>query len=453
VFPHPGIGGALWAAALAPVAAAVVLAVLLALAGGLTPAQRDARMEAVIALGLLGLVSASLGWRLERAARVLAGVRAETDAQDRQLRALSAAALALSSDFDLTSVLQRVVDLSRQVIGARYGALAVLGPGGTIADFITSGIAPEVRARLGPPPTGHGVLGVVIDDRRTLRLDDLQRHPRSVGFPEGHPPMKTLLAVPLTFEGDAIGSLYLSERDDGLPFSAADEDTLVRFAAHAAAAVANARLYQRIQRLTVIEERQRIAMDLHDGVLQSIFGISLGLESGLLRDANDPATAALRADVEQAVQGLAGVARDIRSYVQDLRRAAAQEEGLVPLMQQLLDSLETGPEVHKELLVGGDDLTVSQPCQWALWHVAHEALSNAVRHGGARRIDVHLARDGEWIRCAVQDDGCGFDSQVAPGEGHNGLGNMRRRLEAVGGRLTILSAPGRGTTIIAEVPA
>lgn len=413
---------------------------------------RSAAFAITFLLAVLGIGVFSFGiWRvIERAERQVHEALLAERRQGEQLEALSAAALALTADLNLSSVLQKVVDLSRRVIGARYGALAILGPGGVIEQFLTSGIDPAVRARLGPPPSGHGLLGVVIAERKALRVDDITKDPRSKGFPPEHPPMRTLLAVPVIYNDQVIGSLYLTERNDGQPFDERDQRILERFASHAAIAVANARLYAAAQRLSQIEERQRIAMDLHDGVLQSIYGVSLLLQSCLARVHEEPE--AVRAELEAAIGRLDSVAADIRHYVLDLREERLKGDGFVRLLQGLLDSIVAGPELQKNFVSRGNFGDVPRKQQWELWHVAHEALSNAVRHGRPRRIDLYLTRENGRLRLAVQDDGIGFDPEQLSGDGHQGLANMRRRVAALGGQLTVLSAPGRGTTVLADVP-
>lgn len=412
---------------------------------------RSVAAVTTVSLAIAGvLVFSFASLRLfERAEGVVRHALESERHQSEQLEALSSAALSLTADLDLASVLQKVVDLARRVIGARYGALAVVGPNGVIEQFLTSGIDPAVRARLGPTPQGHGLLGVVIRERRALRLDEIGSDPRSAGFPSEHPPMHALLAVPIVYDDEVIGSLYLAEGASGRTFEAGDQRVLERFAAQAAIAVANARLYAAAQRLSVVEERERIAMDLHDGVIQSIYGVSLAIQGCLDRLCAEPDE--VRSELDGVIARLDRVIGDVRRYVSDLRHELLQDDGFARLVQGLLDSL-AAPDVETRLLARGEFGDVPRAVQWELWHVAHEALSNAVRHGHAHHVDLHLTRDDGRLRLAVQDDGAGFDAGTNGGEGHHGLANMRQRVADLGGQLAVLSAPGRGTTVLADVP-
>ena len=150
--------------------------------------------------------------------RVLGRAQRETERRAHELAAVNEASLALSSELDLASVLQRVVDLSRDVTNARYGALAMLDDRGRIAEFLTSGMDREERERIGHPPEGNGLLGVVIREGETLRVDRISDHPRSSGFPPHHPPMTSFIGLPIVYEGCILGDLYLTDKNGGEPF-------------------------------------------------------------------------------------------------------------------------------------------------------------------------------------------------------------------------------------------
>ncbi len=214
----------------------------------------------ITALAALGAIAFS-SWVF----RVLGRAQHETDLRARELAAINEASLALSSDLDLDSVLQRVVDLSREVTDADYGALALLGEDGEVAEFLTSGIGPEKREHIGGLPEGEGLLGVVMREGETLRIDRITEHPDSSGFPPHHPPMTSFIGLPIVYEGRIVGDLYLTDKNSGQPFTKQDEEMLRTFAAHAAIAIENARLYGQVQDLAVLEERDRIGMDLRWG--------------------------------------------------------------------------------------------------------------------------------------------------------------------------------------------
>src|ERR1043165_5383129 len=174
--------------------------------------------------------------------RAIGQVHERVKRQNRELLALHGAALDVTSELALDIVLKKVVEQARALVGAKYGALSVVGEDGMIKSFITSGISDEARAAIGPPPVGHGVLGVVLREGQRLRLDSIQSHPRSVGFPANHPVMRTLVAVPIVCKSPFVGNLYLAEKDRKSVFTDDDEESLARFAVQAAIATNNAPL-------------------------------------------------------------------------------------------------------------------------------------------------------------------------------------------------------------------
>ncbi len=406
---------------------------------------------ATAALLVFGVaVFASAIWRLlERAEARLRVAYAAERSQRRQLQALAAASVDLATELDMELVAQKIVDRSREVTGARYGALAVLAADLRIASFYSSGLDQETRARLGPPPEGHGLLGLVTREGRPLRLEDLTRHPAAVGFPPHHPEMRSLLAVPVWMQGEVIGNLYLCEKEDHSPFSDADEQTLERFAAQAAVAIQNARLHRRLQALSLVAERERIAMDLHDGVMQSLYGVRLQLEAAMDRLAEE---APVRGVVDQAIDRLGTVTADIRHYVFDLRARLADGDSIVDSLHQLLESLEAAPVFRCSLTVEGEQRPVPAGVRWELWHVVREALANAVRHSGGSHLDVSVRFSSEGLTLDVVDDGHGWDGRPG-GPGHHGLANMRRRVEGCGGEIAWEAPPGGGTRVRVSLPA
>ncbi len=160
-------------------------------------------------------------------------------------RTLVDAGIAVTSELSLDAVLQKIVEAAAQLTGARYAALGVIDPAGrALEQFLTTGIDPETRERIGELPHGRGILGLLIEDAKTLRLHDLTAHPRSVGFPPHHPQMKGFLGVPIVLRGVAYGNLYLTEKEGGGDFTSEDEELTTLLAAQAAVAIENARLYE-----------------------------------------------------------------------------------------------------------------------------------------------------------------------------------------------------------------
>jgi nitrate/nitrite-specific signal transduction histidine kinase len=270
-------------------------------------------------LMLLGVAafSTAIFQVIEGQDRRLAAQREELAARhdtERRLRAhleaLHQAALTITSDDATADILQHLVDLARDLIGTRYGALGILGPQGAIDQFYSSGVTPEVKERLGPLPQGHGLLGVTLASGATLQISDIQAHPDAVGLPPGHPTMRALLAVPVRQGGRIVGNLYLADRVDGLPFSEEDQRLLTQLAGHVATVVHQASLAEEVRRLAVAAERDRLRVTLRDNVIQRVFAVRLALE-GAEEELPAGATAA-SAEIEHAIDQLGLVMEEVR---------------------------------------------------------------------------------------------------------------------------------------------
>jgi signal transduction histidine kinase len=380
--------------------------------------------------------------------------------QSEQLRALHQAALTLTTELDLGIVLQRVVDLSRALTQARYGALGVLDEGGERIDqFITSGMTPEERARLGRLPEGHGILGVLIQDAKPLRLPEIGRDPRSVGFPPNHPPMHSFLGVPIISKGRVFGNLYLTDKradaDDAASpyteFSQQDQDVLEMFATQAAIAIENAQLYRQAQQLTLLKERERFGMDLHDGIIQSIYAIGLMLEDAQLRTDEEPRQS--RESIGRAIHGLNDVIRDIRNYILELRPQRFQGRDLRRGLEELARDLRANSFLTINTnFAGGDFSSLSLEQTVEILHIAQEALTNVRKHAHATSVDVSVAATDGHLELSVEDDGQGIaPGRLEGGEGY-GLRNVRERAGNLGGTAHWEAREPRGTRLTLRVP-
>jgi two-component system, NarL family, sensor histidine kinase DevS len=548
--------------------------------------------------------------RLRIIANVMASERVYS-ADD--IRALVEASVSLTSELSLDPVLQKVVEVAREQIGARYAALSVLNSDGEIGQFITSGVTEAQRQAIGHIPHGRGLLGVLLHEGASLRMEDIAADPRSVGFPANHPPMKSLLGVPVVAQGRILGNLYLTEKPGG--FNERDEELLRLLSAHAAVAITNARLYEaerqragewkalfnlsrevtfsanlnalldsviqratgllasdlglilllapdvgtlrvaaergaqlslptglleipegsivqhvidtgeraivvdrrsdermrgkplpfldqeglrssievplkgkdrvlgiiivgtrekthyteqqaelletfanltalaiethelhdKLESLARLEERERIGMDLHDGVIQSIYAVSLHLED--IADRLPVASETLKPDVERAMDDLNKVIKDIRSYIFDLRPQLSRVDDLPQALSQLVEQfrVNTLTTINLEIArpfdgVGGEAEAM------ALFHIAQEALNNVSKHSKATSVFVRL--DGSPVTLEIRDNGVGFDVPPEDRLGiKNGLRNMRDRARTAGADLLYESAPGKGTRI------
>ena len=367
--------------------------------------------------------------------------------QDRLL-GLAEAAGALSGELDIESVLEVIIETAARVTGARYAALGVIGPDQSISRFITFGADEETIKAIGHYPTGKGLLGLLIRDPRIIRLEDIPSHPASYGFPANHPPMTSFLGAPVLSGGRVYGNLYLTDKDGG--FQPHDEQLIKVLSAQAGAAIENALLSEQLQDLAVLDERERISRELHDGVIQALFSIGMGLESArtLLRTHPERAEERLNA----AVDGIDGAIRELRNYIFRLRPHQAAAMGLARGLVELGREFEVNALVRPHLEVQSDiDARVPAGMVPDLLQVVRELLSNCAKHAGAGTVVIAASASEGRIRLSVVDDGVGFDQDDGLQVGR-GLENVTERAEALGGDLSIGSEPGVGTRVVLDVP-
>lgn len=376
--------------------------------------------------------------------------------RDAVLNAVSSAVLAVTRHLSVREVLQVIVRSAARLLDAKYAALGVPDDDGAFAEFVAEGISDEQWAAIGPTPRQHGMLGAMLREGTPVRLPDIRRDPRFEWWPKAHPILKDFLGVPITDGATVLGIIFLSNKRTPGGFDEADEELLTLFAAHAAIAITNARLYERGRELTVIEERTRMARELHDAVSQKLFSLRLTARAAAALARTDPERAA---EAIERVERMAGEAlTELRAVIVELRPAELDRHGLVESVRKqaaLLDRLHPMTVTFSAEGEPPDDRDLAPEIEVAVLRVAQEALHNAVRHARAARIDVRLSHREAALVLEVTDDGVGFDSTGPNGAGVHGLGlpSMSDRAQAVGGTLTVSSAPGRGTTVRLEVPA
>jgi signal transduction histidine kinase len=366
-----------------------------------------------------------------------------------RLRHLLGAVLSVGTDLSLPRVLRRIVEAGVELVDAQYGALGVLDEAGHgLSEFINVGMPEGSVERIGHLPEGHGILGLLIVDPRPLRLADLRTHPDSYGFPPHHPPMRSFLGVPIRVRDEVFGNLYLTDKRTAEQFSAEDEELAITLAGAAGIAIENARLHGRLRDVTLIEDRERIAADLHDTVIQRIFATGLALQSTARRASNPEVIER----IQESVADLDDTIRQIRTTIFALQTARVTSrtlrEEILTVVTEAAASLGFEPFLR---LDGPLDSTVDDETGRELLAVMREALSNVIRHAAASRAEVEVAvRDGELI-VRVSDDGKGLANSGA-GTGR-GLSNMVRRAEALGGSCTIgPPVSGPGVTVEWRVP-
>lgn len=371
--------------------------------------------------------------------------------QNRELLMLHNAALGLYGELSLEPVLQKVVDQARLLADARYGAISVVNNEHRIESFLTSGLTPEQRERIGPPPVGHGLLGVVLDQEERLRLPDIGRDPRSVGFPPHHPPMRSLLAVPVVCEGPYRGNLYLTEKNGAEEFSPEDEQSLVRFATLAAIAIDSAHLHSRLSSLAISDERLRIAHEMHDGLAQVLAYVNTKaqvVKEHLRHGRGEEASRHL----DQLAAAAREIYTDVRESIIGLRTAASDR----PLAESLREYVTAWSHQHSlECTVTVEEEPKLPPrAELQFLRILQESLANVRKHAHAQSVAVCLGRDGDAWTLTIHDDGAGF-TPGALGRSELprfGLATMRERAESIGGTLTLESNPGEGTRVRVSLP-
>ncbi len=366
--------------------------------------------------------------------------------------AMSDVVLAIAGELRLDAVLDRLVHAARELVDARYAALGIPDEDGTEFDqFLHAGMSDDLVAELGPLPRTHGMLGAMLADPRPFRTDDITQDPRFRGWwPDAHPLMRSFLGVPIVAKGDIIGAFYLTEKEGAAGFDDADEKVITVLAAHAAIAIENARLFEASRELSVIEERNRLARELHDAMTQNLFSLSLTAEAagGLVR--SDPARA--EAEIDHVRRLARETQAELRSLIFELRPPRLEADGLVATVGKDLEVLGRAHGLKAELRVHGTPVLAST-AEMELYRIVQEALNNAVRHARAASVAVDVDTTDGTVTITVRDDGVGFDPAArAIRERRLGLTSMRERAESLGGTLTIETAPRSGTTVRVEVP-
>ncbi|HLK58835.1 MAG TPA: GAF domain-containing protein, partial [Chthonomonadaceae bacterium] len=352
------------------------------------------------------------------------------------------------------------------LVHARYAALGIADSSGSgWSEFITIGLTPEEAAVIGPHPLERGILGLLLQADRPLRIDRLAAHPASVGFPSNHPQRNRFLGVPIRRAGAILGSLYLVDREDGQPFTEADEAVIVALAEYAAVALHFQEIFTLQRALTqgfinaLEEERRAVAYELHDGLTQYVMTSHLYLDA-FCEAYKASHTQGLPELLENALQCLRQAVLESRRLVNGLRSLALDAMGLVGVLEQLV-----GEEARRSGWTEIDfqhnitDRRFEVALETAVYRVAQEALTNIRKHAAATRVQVVLqwedtpSAPGAQLILEVRDWGMGFDVERKRGNyDHLGLNSMVERVVLMQGTLEIESAPGQGTHLVARFP-
>jgi signal transduction histidine kinase len=363
------------------------------------------------------------------------------------------AGMALASEIDIDVLLQRIAEIARDVIEAEYGAVGVLGDQGQLSRFVYAGIDEALAKQIGDLPTGRGVLGALIEEGQPLRLHEISDHPRSFGFPPNHPPMHTFLGVPIIVRDQIYGRLYLTQKRGAEDFTKDDERLALALAAQAGVAIENARLYEEVrsrgEELAILEERDRISKELHDGVIQAIYSVGLSLQGtvGILdHDQDLPAQR-----INDVIKQLDEVVRDVRSYIFELQPHLVQEKGLAAAVEELSRDFEINTMGSVTIDMTPEAVThLDGPMQGHVIQVVREVLSNISRHAQANEVYIGLTVLPDELVLTIEDDGIGFDVEAV--RLGNGLRNLNERASLLDGSIAIEPRSPRGTRHLLTIP-
>jgi signal transduction histidine kinase len=351
----------------------------------------------------------------------------------------------IESDLDLSVLLRSIVAVASELVHAKYGALGIVSDDGKeLTNFITYGLSEEQSRRIGDLPKGHGLLGEVLHTMRNRRSDDLTKDPDSIGFPVNHPIMTTFLGVPVSSgTGKIFGNLYVTDHLDGLPFSDDDEALLEAFGRAASLIVDEARLRMQLRELTLSEERERLARDLHDTVIQRLFAVGLSLQSTLTWNLEP----AVSERISSAVDDLDATIRQIRTTIFEItQERVAPSMGVRSRVLSLINEVTTRLNMPVDVSFEGPlDTMVGPILADHITNVTRELLTNAVRHAHAQRVELALEVSDAEVLLRVADDGVGFDGSVTSGRG---LRNIADRASQVGGTFRASARPEGGTIVV-----
>ena len=360
-----------------------------------------------------------------------------------RLQKLVGAVLVVASDLDLNQVLRKIVESAMELVSARYGALSVLSEEGGIEQFIAVGMSEEEVEAIGTPPIGRGVLSLLDLDKGPVRIDDVTKHPKYIGYPDSHPIMHSFLGVPVNVRDEQFGRLYLTDKIDGDTFTSEDEDIVVALSHAAAIVVDKALLHTRLSTLTLLEERERIARDLHDTVIQRLFGTGLMLNSIERLEMSPEA----RERVEQVISELDEIIRQIRTTIFHLSHPDHEDMALNRYLNKVVDDFTSHSGIDAKLSINGSlERVEGTPVAENLVFSLNEALSNVIRHAKATSVRVDIRCNG-MLLMKVIDNGIGIDDDESRYKGM-GLRNLADRARILGGKFYVRVREEGGTELV-----
>jgi signal transduction histidine kinase len=331
---------------------------------------------------------------------------------------------------DLQSLLNTTIDTAVELTSARYGALGVINRHGRIVEFHHRGISESLADRIGQPPTGRGILGDITQHGTVVRVDDVAGHVGYTGLPPKHPDMSSFLGVPVKVRDKIFGNLYVTEKTGG--FTEQDEFAVKALAVAAGAGIDSIRMAQELRDNAVREDRDRIAREVHDSIIQNLFAVGLGLQTDATGSADAPE---LRDTMDSAAIAIDASIAELRRLIYDLHGDLQTRGSLAVEIEELVGRLGGPYDVPVVVTAHGriPELDVSR-IDDAL-QIVREAVANSLRHSGATSITVSFSADERSLLLSIVDNGHGFDVANAPWG--LGLTNMRTRTRRAGGKLVI----------------
>ena len=366
----------------------------------------------------------------------------------RQLLRLLDAVMAIGSEQTLADSLRRITETAADLVDANYAALGVLDETGSrLSEFVTVGLDEEETERIGARPEGHGILGLLILEPKPLRLPDLQAHPDSFGFPPGHPPMKSFLGVPIRLRGVVYGNLYMTDKANDQVFTDVDQELAVGLAAAAGLAIENARLHEVARTAGLLDERERIARDLHDDVIQRLFATGLSLQAAAQLTKEPMAIERIMRSVDEIDISI----RQVRSTIFELHQIGSAQQSVRSDIVAVCDDAAKALGFRALLDIDGPiDSAVDERVRGHLLLCLREALSNVARHAHASAVEVKVTAISGHLTLRVSDDGVGYHRRT--GQRSSGIDNMLVRAQALGGTFSIAGQAEGGTTVTWDVP-
>jgi two-component system, NarL family, sensor histidine kinase DevS len=371
--------------------------------------------------------------------------------RNEQLALLNQILTALSSSLELEDILNKTLALLMAHFQVEAGEIFLMEEDGeTLRLVLHRGEAAEAFWTKTSYKIGEGMVGKAAKTLQPIINNHLEREElvtRQAVLDAG---FKQIACIPLTTRGEVVGVLTIATRNRKA-ISKSGLQLLMSVAAGAGTAIENARLHSNVRRLAVLEERERIGMDLHDGTIQSIYGVGLALENARMLLRENPLVAEDR--LQAAMEDLNRTIRDIRNYILDLRPHQLHGESLIEGLGRLITEFRQNTKLDVILVGPKEPLTdLTQVNAMSLFHICQEALANIAKHAKASKVTIDLWTTPERILLEVTDNGQGFELDKANKTVGHGLANMLTRVQNVGGDLDISSAPGEGTSILAWVP-